>query len=67
MWIQRQEHTQAIERLWLDAKAVIQKRMQGVGYQLFQSHLNHFCWKKMRINSYELFVSFLEDVQNTYR
>ena len=51
-------HTQAIERSWLDAKTAILKRMRGVGHQLFQSHLDYFCWKVMRKNSNDLFVSF---------
>jgi len=60
-------HTQAFEGLWLHAKTMILKRMRGVRYQLFQSHLDHFCWKEMRKNSNDLFVSFLEDVRDVYR
>ena len=36
-------HTQTVELSWLDAKAVILKRMWGVSRKLFQSHLDHFC------------------------
>lgn len=53
-------HTQAIERSWLDAKTMILERMRGVGRQLFQSRLDHFCWKVMRKNFNDLFVSFLD-------
>jgi len=60
-------HTQAIEWSWLDPKTMILKRMRGVSCQLFQSHLDRFCWKVIRKNSNDLFVSFLEDVQNVYR
>lgn len=52
-------HTHTIERSWLDFKTVILKRMQGVGSQLFQSHLYHFCWKMIKISN-DLFVPFLD-------
>uniref|UniRef100_A0A0L8FR02 Uncharacterized protein n=1 Tax=Octopus bimaculoides TaxID=37653 RepID=A0A0L8FR02_OCTBM len=50
-------HAQAIERSWLDAKTMILKKMRGVGIELFQSHLDHFCWKMIRKDSDDLFVS----------
>ena len=61
-------HTQAIQRLWLHAKTMIlkKKKMRGVGSELFQSHLDHFCLKMMRKDSDDLFVSFLNDLISVY-
>jgi len=69
MWLQRQEHTcrQLSDRGWTLKRWYWWYRMRGVSRQLFQCHLDHFCWKVMRKNSNDLFVSFFEDVQNVYR
>jgi len=40
---------------------------QRLGRQLFQSRLDHFCWKVMRKVSNYLSVLFLEDVRSVYR
>ena len=58
--------TQEIERSWLDANTMILKRMRGVGRHLFQSHLDHLCWKVMRKKSNDISVLFLEDVRSVY-
>jgi len=41
--------------------------MRDVDRQLFRTHLYPFCWKVMRKNSSDLFVSFLEDIRSVYR
>ena len=56
----------AVQRSWLDAKAMMLKRMRDVGRQMSHSYLNHFCWNVTRKNSNDLLVSFLEDVRSVY-
>ncbi|KAF2899012.1 hypothetical protein ILUMI_07163 [Ignelater luminosus] len=41
-------HAQRIEKLWLDAKIQILKKMQKVPLQHLQSHLDYFSWKKTK-------------------
>lgn len=60
-------NTQAIERSWLDAKICILKKMRGVPVNLFQSHLDHICWKALRKNEEDLFLTFLNDIRHVYR
>jgi hypothetical protein len=59
--------TQAIERAWLDAKTRILKKMRGVPNELFQSHLDHICWKVPRKNAEDSLLAFLNDIWRAYR
>ena len=59
-------HTQKIERSWLEAKIRILKKMRGVPMETFQSHLDFICWKILRSNEGNLFVSFLNDIRTVY-
>ena len=43
-------HTQLIERSWLDAKMKLLRRQRGVPGQHLQSHLDYYCWWRMRKN-----------------
>lgn len=45
-----------------DAKDAIFKKMKGVPVNTFQSHLDHLCWKILRRDSDDLFMTFLDDV-----
>jgi len=60
-------HTQSIERSWLDTKTKIMKTMRGTTMQLFQSHLDHYCWKVARKEEPDLFITFLRDIKAVYR
>ena len=57
-------HTQPIERSRLDVKTRILKETRGVRNELFQSHLDHICWKVLRKNIADLFVPVLNDVRS---
>ena len=37
-----------------------------IPFNHFQSHLDHFCWKKLRVNQGDLFLSFLNDMREVY-
>jgi len=52
-------HTQSIDRLWLDAKVKILKKMRGVPQQQLESHLDHVCWHAMYKSENEIFFSFI--------
>jgi len=58
-------HAQSIKRSWLDAKIKLLKKMRGVPLNHLQSHLDHYCWRLYRKDSPDLFLAFLEDIQNT--
>uniref|UniRef100_A0A6P7F9I0 Uncharacterized protein LOC114327708 n=1 Tax=Diabrotica virgifera virgifera TaxID=50390 RepID=A0A6P7F9I0_DIAVI len=58
-------HTQRNERSALDAK-IIMKKMRGVPRQDLQSHLNEYCWRILRKDEEDLFLTFLSDVKQVY-
>ena len=53
-------HTQLIERSWLDAKMKILRRQRGVPGQHLQSHLDYYCWWRMRKNE-DLLAALLSE------
>ena len=57
-------HTQSIDRLWLDAKVKILKKMRGVPQKHLQSHLDHVCWHVMYKSENEILLAFLRGVRN---
>ena len=60
-------HTQGIERSWLDCKTEIMKKMRGVPVHQLQGHLDFFCWRKLREGEPDLFLAFLRDMVALYR
>lgn len=59
-------HTQLIERSWLDAKMKILRRQRGVPGQHLQSHLDYYCWWRMRKNEEDLLAAFVRDIAEVY-
>ena len=51
-------HTQEIERFQKSNT----KKIESVPANTFQSHLDYFCWRKMRKSSNDLFLAFLSDI-----
>ena len=45
---------------FLGYKFRILKKMRGVTMETFQSHLDFICWKNLRSNEGNLFVSFFK-------
>jgi hypothetical protein len=57
---------QALERSWLDSKCKILKKMRGVPKSRLQSHLDEFCYRQLRKNVEDLFISFLNDIREVH-
>ena len=54
-------HTQLIERSWLDAKMKLLRWQRGVPGQHLQSHLDYYCWWRMRKNE-DLLAAFVRHI-----
>lgn len=51
----------------IDEERFAGRRKYNRGRMLNGDNTHHFCWKMMRKNSNDLFVTFLEDIRSVYR